>query len=227
MIERLLRDIPAEVLKQSGQALYAGRTAFSRQGPLYLLGANPGGTMTQYLDLTVGKQIDEVLHKHPDRWSAYEEQSRRGSGRGLGLRKGVLHLLKELGLDPKETPASNVCFARSRRPKDVDFKKCAETCWPFHRAVIEFVRPGLIVCLGKDAGQFVCRKLDARTEVCRFVERNRRGWTNLVFENEARIRVAQLTHPARVDWTNPVADPAPMVRRALSQHSRGRSQGDQ
>lgn len=226
MIERLVSTIPAEVRRQSGQALYAGRAAFSRQGPLYILGANPGGTGTQYPDLTVGDQIDEVLCERPDRWSAYEEQSRRGSGKGQGLRRGILHLLGELGLDPKDTPASNVCFARSRQPNDVDFKRCAQACWPFHQAVIELVRPSLVVCLGRDAGQFVCRKLDACKEVGRFVERNRRGWKSLVFENDARIRVAQLTHPARVDWTNADADPAAMVRHALSQHSRERSQRD-
>ena len=217
MIEQLVRTIPAAVRRQSGQALYAGRAAFSRTGPLYILGANPGGTETQYRSLTVGSQIDEVLHKSADRWSAYEEESRRGSGKGQGLRRGILHLLKELGLDPKDIPASNVCFVRSRRPDDVDFRKCAEACWPFHRAVIDFVRPGLVVCLGRDAGQFVCRKLDTSKEVGRFVECNRRRWKNLVFENEAGIRVAQLTHPARVDWANPAADPAAMVRHSLLQ----------
>ena len=222
MIEELVRTIPTSVMQQSGQVLYAGRSAFSQTGPLYILGANPGGDAIDHSQLTVERHTRLVLEERAYRWSAYQEESWRGlPAEKSRLRRGILHLLAKLDVDPKDIPSSNVCFVRSRRLGDVDFKSWAEDCWAFHEAVINLIGPRLIVCLGRTAGKFVRGKVGASDEIDRFVESyDDRSWKSIVCRSREGIEVAQLTHPARADWRNPAADPSEMVKRALSRSRR-------
>ena len=72
-----------------------------------------------------------------------------------------------------------------------------------------------IICLGKTAGQWVRERLGAHDETDSYQETNARGWRSASHRSSAGVVVCTLTHPGRVDWTNPDADPSPMVLRAL------------
>ena len=216
MIETLAALIPASMANKSGKAFYSGRAAFSQPNELYILGANPGGDPKSNPE-TVERHTRMVLQEMPDLWSAYRDETwRRGPAEESPLGKRILHLLAEIGFEPRRVPASNVCFARSRRISEMDFDRHAEDCWPFHRSVIENIRPQVIVCLGKKAAKFVREKLDANIEIDRFVERNERRWKSAVFRNDSGLHVAEFTHPSIADWTSPKTDPSNLARRILS-----------
>jgi hypothetical protein len=115
-------------------------------------------------------------------------------------------------------PASNVVFSRSRRLEHLngDYAQLADLCWPFHKAVIETLRPKGIICFGADAAKQVARRLGAAKFLSQFQETYpNRSWTSRVWQNPSELLVIELTHPSSADWTCPSADPSPMVKAAL------------
>lgn len=134
------------------------------------------------------------------------------------MQRRVLHLLKTVGLDPGEVPASEVVFLRSTDwTKLGDFESLARDCWPFHQGVIERLGVRVIVCLGRKAGHWVRNRLSAHEKVDEFVEDNRRLWKSRVHTNGDGLAVATLTHPSQAAWTVPATDPTGLVVRALDQ----------
>lgn len=219
MLEQLAKKIPSELLNESGSVFYSGRDAYSGFGKLYILGLNPGGDPINQAHETVEWHTRKVLGEKPANWSEYRDERWGGYPRGKrGMQPRVVHLLGRLGLDPGHVPASNIVFLRSRGEAGIADRigRLADTCWPFHRAIIDSVRPRVILCFGKTAGEFVKRKTGAIRPVDRFVESNRRGWTSVSYRSDEGPNVVVTTHPGRVDWTNPDADPSDLVKRALS-----------
>ena len=211
--------IPKDLLGHSGAVFYSGEAAFSRPSPVYLLGINPGGDPEGITDQTVGSQIQYVSLKMPHRWSAYrDEQWSSGDAGTHGMQPRVLHLCMQLGLDPRETPASNLMFTRSRREAALlgDPKQLAEQCWPFHAAVIANLQVRLIVCFGQTVGRFVRRQFRAHNQTHEFYENNLRKWRSTVHSSKNGVCVATLTHPSIAAWTRPKTDPTLTVRDALA-----------
>ncbi len=133
----------------------------------------------------------------------------------------VLHLLEQLNLDAGEVPSSNVVFVRSQREKDINnqFNYLAEKCWPFHKSVIEALKPKIIICFGKTAGGFVKNKIAANKLLDEFIENNNRNWKSQIFESEQKIKVVIATHPSIADWTAPETDPSDMIKRAFKEYA--------
>ena len=50
----------------------------------------------------------------------------------------------------------------------------------------------------------------------RFVEMNSRRWVSETHLGPTGLCVVTLTHPSRADWTNPAADPTPLIREMLA-----------
>lgn len=218
MIEKFAKNIPSQLRKQSGSVFYSGRAAFSGRRELYILGLNPGGDPVKQAAETVEWHTSKVLREKPDRWSEYSDESWGRHRKGKkGMQPRILHLLRNLGLEPGDIPSSNIIFVRSRGEADLADRldAFAEICWPFHRAVIQHVQPRVILCLGKRAGNFVTRKTEAFDPIDRFVETNKRGWESACFANREGLKVVVASHPGRAAWTNPKADPSPLVKRAL------------
>jgi hypothetical protein len=116
MIENFADLVDPGLKRRSGKVFYSGRLAFGRPNDVYLLGINPGGNPTAQADETIGSSIDRVLTQHPDRWSAYRDESWQNKKPGTyGMQPRVLHILRRLGRDPQETPAGNLIFVRSSR----------------------------------------------------------------------------------------------------------------
>ena len=130
----------------------------------------------------------------------------------------VLHLLRQLNLEPEQIPASNVVFVRSAREADISahFHQLAQLCWPFHKSVIEHLDVRAVLCFGKRSGEWVCKQLNAKKHIDQFVENNNRHWTSASFMAPNGVKVVVATHPSTADWTTPATDPSPMVRRILA-----------
>ena len=219
MIEDFVKYIPSKLQHKSGIVFYSGRAAFSGCRKLYILGLNPGGNPAEQANETVAWHTSKVLNKMPDKWSEYSDESWQGKSPGTyGMQPNILHLLKNLDLEPGEVPSSNIVFERSRGEKDIEknWRQLAEMCWSFHHAVINRLRPRIILCLGKKAGTFVKEKTGAVDQIDCFVETNNRNWKSICFANHEGLKVIQVTHPGRADWKNPEADPSDLVFRALN-----------
>jgi len=218
MIERFASAVDNADLPLSGKAFYSGRAAFSRPAKIYLLGLNPGGRPAANENETVGWHTQQVLTVHPDLWSAYEDESWENRPCGLyPLQVRVRHMLRQLELDPRLTPASNLIFVRSGRESEIgsDKQMLLDKFWIFHNRVIAELQPKIIVCLGQTAGNYVREKLQTNDLLDEFVERNSRRWRSTIYANGRTAMVACVTHPSIADWTSPVSDPTPMLKNAL------------
>ena len=217
MIEDFAKHIPSDLQCKSGIAFFSGRAAFSKHRELYILGLNPGGDSTKQACETVAWHTSKVLNEKPDTWSEYSDESWKGKPPGKhGIQPRILHLLKNLDLEPGEVPASNIVFERSRGVSDIaNWRQLTEACWPFHCAVIRQLRPRVILCLGAQAGDFVRKKTRAVDQIDCFVENNDRRWKSICFTNHEGLKVIRVSHPSRADWTTPAADPSKLVLRAL------------
>lgn len=218
MIEDFAALIPDRLRDRSGAVFYSGRRAFAGPAALYVLGLNPGGSPDGRETETVRWHTEKVLRRAPDDWSAYRDESWRGGPPGTsGMQPRVLHLLRGLGLDPGAVPTSNVVFSRSSREATMDgrFADLADECWPFHRAVVDRLKPSAVLCFGQTAGTYVRGQLGATEVVARFVEDNGRGWTSRTYRGPAGPDVVVAAHPSRADWTNPRTDPTGLVLDAI------------
>lgn len=217
-ISTALEQVPPEIQGRSGSVFYSGRFAFGAPAPLYLLGLNPGGNPDRQAAETVAVDIEQFRTSR-DVWSAYGDQCWEGRTAGThGMQPRVLLMLKQLGLDPRRVPASNVVFVRSRDEQALEAEKQAllAACWPVHAAVISSLNVRAIVCFGGTSGRWTREKLNAHEPIDQFSERNRRGWTSRAHRAPDGRMVVTLTHPSRADWTNPLANPTPFVARLLA-----------
>ena len=128
----------------------------------------------------------------------------------------------------RETPASNLVFVRSASEADLSAEKerLINICWPVHQAVIDSQNIETILCLGGTAGRWVREVVGATKMVDSFRESNARGWASEAHLAKDGRAVITVTHPGRVDWRNPAADPSPLVRRILERRKKDRTEMD-
>ena len=216
--DNVVYSIPEEILDRSGSIFYSAPPAFEGQRDVYILGVNPGGDPLAQRENTIRKNYEEWT-KRFDPYSSYVDEVWEGSVAGAhGMQPRIRHLANHLGIDLRFTPSSNVVFVRSATEAKLASEKegLLDACWPVHQAVIDTLGTRAIICLGKTAGQWVRERLGAHDETDSYQETNARGWRSASHRSSAGVVVCTLTHPGRVDWTNPDADPSPMVLRALA-----------
>lgn len=217
-ITSALDALDDEMLDRSGSVFYSSRPAFSGKRQIYLLGLNPGGDPTTHKDDTVGKRINEWKDRTEPYSSYIKENWSEASDQPNATQLRIQHLFKQLDRPLLLTPASNVIFARTRSEDDLISGKASllDICWPVHQAVIESLEIDMIICLGKTAGNWVRDKTDAHEFRAEFKESyEKRSWKSTAHRAKNGITVVTLTHPSRAAWTNPCADPSPMVRPLL------------
>ena len=218
LIDSLYGRVPKGLLSKSGKVFYSGRAAFEAQAPLYVLGLNPGGDPEELKDETVEHHTMAVLGTYAADWSAYRDESWKEADPGTsGMQPRVLHMITTLGLNPGLVPCSNLVFVRSRRERYLkeEMALLLDQCWPFHSLAIEQLRPRVILCFGKTAGQYVCGKLEATTPYAELIEQNNRRWRSQVFASSMGPKIVVATHPSIASWCNPATDPTPLVLEAL------------
>ena len=221
MIEEFAKLIPSKLENESGAVFFSGRDAFSGLKDLYVLGLNPGGNPYERLDDTISKHTYEVLHKKRVRWSEYTCESwapdkEPGKGR---FQQNVIHLIQNLGYDPRDVPASNVIFLRSRGMKTLepgDADRLFDDCWPLHREVISNVQPRLIVCVGKSFRDLLIDRTKSLEPIDSLTKSYGRSYRTEVFRNKRGCRLAFVWH---LSWgpnlANGKSDPSGVVRQAL------------
>lgn len=217
-IRTAVDSLPASMLKRSGSIFYSGKEAFAKQGPLYILGLNPGGIPSDVPSVTIA-DYNEQFRARDKPWSAYSDDSWEDAPAGsYPLQRHILHMLGQLGLDPRMVPSSNIVFVQSRSEGHLGQEKTAllEACWPFHQAVITSLGISTVVCFGATAGMWARKELGAVEQIDSYTETNNRGWTSWTHRNPDGLQVVTVTHPSRAYWTNPLADPTPLVKRALA-----------
>jgi hypothetical protein len=74
----------------------------------------------------------------------------------------------------------------------------------------------VVLFVGKDCGDWVCKKVAATNRIDEFVESNDRRWRSTAFTNSDGIAVIVAAHPGIADWTKPATDPSPLVQRVLA-----------
>lgn len=219
MIEQLVELIPSSLMSRSGSVFYSGRSAFTGNRQLYLLGLNPGGSPESQRNETIQWHTARVLNEKPKEWSEYQDERWLGKPAGThGLQPRVLHLLRELNLQPRNVPASNVIFVRTAREQELneEFAILAEECWPFHERVIRELKIKTVLCFGQTAGDWVRKRLGASESIGVFEERNKRKWKSRAFKNKEGVSVVVATHPSIAAWNTPAANPVSLVRGVLA-----------
>ena len=210
--------VPSHLLGCSGEVFYSGRAAFSRPSLVYLLGINPGSEQKPGPNepklRTVEENIEYVRGK-PEHFSLYYDSWEEG--RHPLMQEGMCHLFNNTDLCPYTTPASNCIFVRtSDASKLHDQRGLEESCWPFHKAVIERLGVQLVLCLGSKARDIVKKRMGcARQPIEEQSEDNNRPWGSRVFRNAAGIVVVGVPHPSRSKWSTPECDPSAIVNRWL------------
>ncbi|MDR2153182.1 MAG: uracil-DNA glycosylase family protein [Helicobacteraceae bacterium] len=129
-------------LKRPGGVLYSSHETL-REGVAYIVGFNPGGEPSDNTadDPTVGGSVDKLLEY---KCNAYLDED---WGNGARFRRSVECIAEQLGLQLRDICASNLVFFQSRnaegvRPED------AKLCWPVHDAILQIVKPRIIIALG-------------------------------------------------------------------------------
>lgn len=216
-IAKALAGIPPHIRKRSGAVFYTGPAAFRAPSSIYLMGLNPGGDPLKQSAETVEEDIKR-FEERSEPWSAYQHASWRGAAAGSwGMQPRVCNLLNKLGLTPSAVPASNVVFVRSATEAKFASEKdmLLRACWPVHEAVLSALNVRAVICFGGTAGRWVRERIGAKTAIGNYVETNNRGWTSYAHRADDGRIAFTLTHPSRVDWINPDADPSIFVRDIL------------
>lgn len=146
------------ILDESGTILYSS-SATLKPGKYYFLGLNPGGTdaNTNTIRQSLGNLGTRTDNAYLDEdWSS--DSRSYGKGRHP-LQKSFRSLFVALGEDPRAICASNLIFSRSISEKGAGGAKRTELCWAVHEAILEIVRPAVIITFGRQPFNFFRYKL--------------------------------------------------------------------
>lgn len=136
---------------------YSNPLTTLKEGPIYTLGLNPGGTPDDGTTFRLERM--KFFQKYPN-WSEYLCAKWKTKNRWYPRGKAPLQvkiktvlefILDKLGHEPKigETFATNLYFFRS--PGDDMLQKYGwknYDCWKYHETFLKIVKPKIIVCIG-------------------------------------------------------------------------------
>lgn len=188
------------VLDRSGHVLYSNAASL-RKGPVYLLGHNPGGSSEDQAENTIRASLsalpDKKLNNYVD--EAWKTASGRSWSKGSApLQRRVVWLLRELGFQPRDVPASNLIFARSEDVAGSSFGQLADLCWQVHEAILRIVQPRLLLVFGNSQPSpysFLRQKYGMSDEVT--FESGHGSWQCRAFRTKAGMVVVGLPHLSR------------------------------
>jgi hypothetical protein len=143
-IPQLAIEVLSDVLNSPGKVLYSSHETL-KPGNIYFLGFNPGGREGPELEKSIKGMLSSTNNSYLD------ESWNNGNGAWdegkAPLQKRVTWLFKSLNLNPRDVCASNLIFLQSRKADDISFS-LAEKCWPVHEAIINIVKPKIIITFG-------------------------------------------------------------------------------
>ncbi len=135
------------IIHRSGSILYSAQSTL-RPGRLYLLGLNPGGDPTKHH--SIGEDLDQLPLRKRNAY-VHESWERQQEAGGAPLQQRVRWLMGRLGQDVEDVCAANLIFARSKDASGSEYPRLADLCWPVHLAILEIVRPRLIIAYGNSS----------------------------------------------------------------------------
>jgi hypothetical protein len=189
------------LVHRNGEVIYSSHETLA-QGDVYLLGLNPGGEGF----ITIEQHLDQMLSRTTNAFLDERFENKLGSHEpgNSPLQRRVIWLLRKLSLEPEQVCASNLIFQTSRAAEEICFG-LAGICWPVHEAIIEIVRPKLLLAYGngKQNSPYAFLKelfgKDASEE--EFVA-ERASWKYRGFQasiNQHTLYIAGLPHLSRYD----------------------------
>ncbi|MBB1288832.1 hypothetical protein H5085_10530 [Pseudoalteromonas sp. SR43-6] len=130
-----------------GEGIYSSHETL-REGDVYLLGLNPGGEGHTLLGDFMSKTLTRTDNSYLDEIWVNGQSSKYKKG-SAPLQKRIQGLLEGLNQNVADVCASNLIFTTSKSSQDSNFNfGFAGTFWPFHQAVIEIVKPKVIITFG-------------------------------------------------------------------------------
>ena len=181
---------------------------------MYLLGHNPGGSPDDQAANTVRASLEAMPTKTLNNYldEAWQTASGRSYSKGQApLQRRVVWLLQELGLRPREVPASNLIFVRSIDVSGILFGELADLCWEVHETILDIVRPRLLVVFGNSEPSpytYLFEKFNPTGEET--IESGHGNWLCRAFRVDGGLSVVGLPHLSRyniigktavVNWT--------------------------
>lgn len=143
-IPHLATEVLSDLLQSPGKILYSSHETL-KSGDIYFLGFNPGGREGPELEKSIKNMLTSTHNSYLDEsWDNGNGSWRPGNA---PLQKRVIWLFESLSLNPKEVCASNLIFLQSRKADDISFT-LAKKCWPVHEAIIDIVKPKIIITFG-------------------------------------------------------------------------------
>lgn len=143
-IPRIANGALQELLDRSGSILYSGHETI-QPGTIYVMGLNPGGSDGPILS----ESIDGLLTNNKNAYIDVAWDNRAGEypEGGAPLQKRIRWLLECLSCDPRNVIATNLIFVQSQDATGISYD-LAERCWPVHEALLNIVKPKLILAFG-------------------------------------------------------------------------------
>ena len=203
----------SSILDLSGHFLYSSSNTL-RQGKIYLMGHNPGGSPSGREDESIRRSIEEL---HQKTSNEYIDDSWMGRPAGASpLQKRVCWLLENMDFDVRKVCASNLIFARSVDAASSNFNELADICWPVHKKILEIVKPKLIIAFGNSGDcpyEYLKDKLGYSIENTH--ESGHGNWQCKAVKSDEEITIVGLPHLSRyavdrhphvIDWIKTVSN---------------------
>lgn len=140
-LQAICRKIDSVFLEESGGVLYSSAETL-RQGDLFILGLNPGGSGGPSIKDSIENMPKEQENHYLRPWNKYAPGEHP-------LQKNIRQIAACLGeSNIKNVCATNLIFRQTKQATDLEFIKDADTCWPAINKMISIVKPKVIVCFG-------------------------------------------------------------------------------
>lgn len=143
----LAEQLFGHLYNRYGEGLYSSHETL-KKGDVYLLGLNPGGSGHTLLGDFMSKTLTRTENSYLDEAWVNGQSSKYAKG-SAPLQKRIQSLLEGLDQNVADVCASNLIFTTSKSSSHEDYNfGFAGTFWPFHQAVIEIIKPKVIITFG-------------------------------------------------------------------------------
>jgi|AntAceMinimDraft_11_1070367.scaffolds.fasta_scaffold00918_6 hypothetical protein len=146
-IPKIAKKALSDVLSESGSILYSSHETL-KSGDVYLLGFNPGGAGGKPVEQSINSMLTNTDNSYLD--ESWENHNGVWANGKAPLQKRVQWILESLRLNTRDVCASNLIFLQSREASDISYS-LAEQCWPVHEAILNIIKPKLIIAFGNSA----------------------------------------------------------------------------
>lgn len=133
------------LIDRPGAVLYSSHETLT-PGPVYLLGLNPGGSEGATLRDSIGASRKGSNAYLDEEWAPGGRVQPRGKST---LQRRVQGLCRAMGVETRDTPASNLAFTRSTGvAKHPGYAGAVELCAPAHRLFMDVIGPRFVMTFG-------------------------------------------------------------------------------